>query len=308
MSLSASACAKIILLGEHAVVYGRPAVALPLPEIRARAEFIQESSPFTLDAPQIGVNARLDELSPNNAMVQVLRIVSSRLGGSLPAGRLRVLSDIPVAAGLGSGAAVTTAIVRVLAAALDRPLTPQQISDIVFEGERVFHGTPSGIDNTVIGLERPVLFVSGSPPEALALGGSFDFVVADSGDRCETRVAVESVRQSWWRDPPGMEKLFDEVGECVGLAVEALRVGSLADLGRLMNRNQELLQAIGVSTPLLGRLVAAARDAGALGAKLSGAGMGGSMIALAPPGGSPAIVQSVRAGGAAWVRTATVHP
>jgi len=308
MSSSATACAKVILLGEHAVVYGRPAVALPLPEIRARAEFIPESYPFTLDAPQIGVNARLDELSPNNAIVQVLRIVSSRLGESLPAGRLRVTSDIPVAAGLGSGAAVTTAIVRVLAAVFDRPLTPQQVSAIVFEGERVFHTTPSGIDNTVIALERPVLFVGGSPPEALPLGGSFDLVVADSGDRCETRVAVESVRQSWWRDTPGMERLFDEVGECVGLAVEALRVGSLGDLGRLMNRNQELLEAIGVSTPLLGRLVAAARDAGALGAKLSGAGMGGSVIALATPGGSPAMAQSMRAGGAAWVRTTTVHP
>lgn len=308
MSPSATACAKVILLGEHAVVYGRPAVALPLPEIRARAEFLPESSPFTLDAPQIGLNARIDELPPNNAMVQVLRIISSRMGESLPAGRLRVVSDIPVAAGLGSGAAVTTAIVRVLAAVFDRLLTPQQVSDIVFAGERVFHGTPSGIDNTVIGLERAVLFVGGSPPEALALGGSFDLVVADSGDRCETRIAVESVRQSWWRDTPGMERLFDEVGECVGLAVKALRAGSLADLGRLMNRNQELLQAIGVSTPLLAKLVAAACNAGAPGAKLTGAGMGGSVIALAAPGGSAAIAQSMRAGGAAWVRTATIHP
>jgi mevalonate kinase len=308
MTFSASACAKIILLGEHAVVYGRPAVAAPLPDIRTRVEFFPESTPFTLDAPQIGIDSRLDELAPPNTMAQVLRIVSGRLGKPLPAGRLRVTSDIPVAAGLGSGASVTTAIVRVLASVFDRPLTPQAVSDIVFEAERVFHGTPSGIDNTVIALERPILFVGGSPPETLTVGASFDVVVADSGDRCETRVAVEAVRQSWWRDTPGMEKLFDDVGECVGRAVEALRVGGLADLGRLMNRNQDLLQAIGVSTPALERLVAAAREGGALGAKLSGAGMGGIVIALADRGGAPAIGQAMASAGAAWVRMATVHP
>lgn len=105
-----------------------------------------------------------------------------------------------------------------------------------------------------------------------------------------------------------MEELFDDVGECVGLAVRALHEGSLADLGRLMYRNQELLEAIGVSTPALVRLVAAARDAGALGAKLSGAGMGGNVIALAEGGGQSAIAQAMASAGAAWVRTATVRP
>jgi mevalonate kinase len=105
-----------------------------------------------------------------------------------------------------------------------------------------------------------------------------------------------------------MESLFDDVGACVRSAVEALAAGSLAKLGQLMDRNQQLLQSIGVSTPALERRVDSARRSGALGAKLSGAGMGGIVIALADPGGAPAIAHAMAAHGAAWVRTATVRP
>ena len=308
MSFSATACAKVILFGEHAVVYGRPAVALPLPGLRARAEYLPGSSPFSLDAPEIGVTSPLAALSAGHPLRETLRIVCERLGLEVRNGTLRITSEIPVASGLGSGAAVTTAIVRALASAHGVDLAPAQVSAIVFEAEAVYHGTPSGIDNSVIALERPILFIRGTPPQPLDLGGPFDLTVADSGVRSETRVAVGAVRDAWQRDTPAFERLFDEIGDCASRSLRALAEGDLAQVGLLMNRNQDVLVRLGVSTAGLERIVHAARRAGALGAKLTGAGLGGNIIALGEAHHAAAIRAACEAAGARWVRTTTVQP
>jgi len=308
MSFSASACAKVILFGEHAVVYGRPAVALPLPGLRARAEYLPGISPFSLEAPQIGVTSPLGALPAGHPLRETVQIVGERLGLELRTGTLRVTSEIPVASGLGSGAAVSTAIVRALAAAHGVDLAPPQVSAIVFEAEAVYHGTPSGIDNSVIALERPIVFVRGTPPQPLDLGAPFDLTIADSGEPSQTRVAVGAVREAWQRDTPTFERLFDDMGACTRQSLAALAEGNRPQVGALMNRNQDLLELLGVSTAGLERLVTAARRAGALGAKLTGAGMGGNVIALGETHQAAAIEAALEAAGARWVRTTTVQP
>jgi mevalonate kinase len=308
MIYRASACGKIILLGEHAAVFGFPAVAIPIAGLRARAELSESDPPFILDAPAIGLTSALENLPADHPLAFCVRRTMEFFETGIPAARLTVASDIPVASGLGSGAAVSTAIVRVLAAAAGRSPTPGEISRIVFDVERIYHGTPSGVDNTVIAYERPVYFQREREPALLHLGAKLHLLLADSGVRSETRSAVGGVRQRWQADPARYEDLFRMIGALADTGRRALENGSVQPLGVTMNQCHALLQAIGVSTPGLDRLVDAARRAGALGAKLTGAGLGGNIVALADPQNLEGVESALRREGAAAVYRTTLEP
>jgi mevalonate kinase len=308
MIYRASACGKIILLGEHAVVYGFPAVAIPVAGLRARAELAESGAAFRIDAPAVGLASTLEDLPADHPLAFCVRRTVEFLATGIPAARLSISSDLPVASGLGSGAAVSTAIVRVLFAAAGRSSTPAEISRIVFDTERIYHGTPSGVDNTVIAYERPVYFQRDREPGLLRIGARMEWLLADSGVRGETRSAVAGVRQRWQADPSRYEDLFRKIGELTDLGRLALENGNEKSLGEALNRCHELLQAIGVSTPELDRLVDAARRAGALGAKLTGAGLGGNILALANPQDVEGVEAALRSGGAAAVYRTTLEP
>jgi mevalonate kinase len=284
MTSRASACGKSILLGEHAVVFGFPAVAIPVAGLRARAELAESDPPFLLDAPDIGLTAALEDLPADHPLAFCVRRTCEFLGRGIPAAHLTIKSDIPVASGLGSGAAVSTAIVRVLGAAADREPGPADVSRIVFDVERIYHGTPSGVDNTVIAYERPVYFQREREPAVLRIGARMNLLLADSGVRSETRSAVGGVRRRWQADTARYEGLFRTIGGLADRGRLALENGDSASLGEAMNRCHELLQAIGVSTPELDRLVDAARRAGALGAKLTWAFGGYPAVLVVAPG------------------------
>jgi mevalonate kinase len=308
MTRQASACGKIILLGEHAVVYGFPAVALPVLSLRARAEFVEGRGPLRIEAADIGLNAPLESLPEEHPLAFCVRRAAQAMHIDPPGGRLTIRSQIPVASGLGSGAAVSTAIVRALASAAGRDLSAAEISAVVFDVERIYHGTPSGVDNTVIAYERPVFFRRGSEPEMLAVGAPVHFLIADSGIRSETRVAVGGVRLRRNADAAHYDGLFRRIGELAEAGRAQLESGRSHELGDSMNRCHELLRAIEVTTPGLDRLVDSARQAGALGAKLSGAGLGGNVIALADPGRLPAVESALHASGAVSVFRTSVEP
>lgn len=164
------------------------------------------------------------------------------------------------------------------------------------------HGTPSGIDNTVVAFEQPVWFIRGQPPEILAAAGGLPLVIGDTGESTPTRVPVGDVRAAWQRDPETYEAIFDRIAQRVNQARDALRGNDLAALGEAMNANHALLQTLTVSNAGLDALCAAARDAGALGAKMSGGGRGGNMIALARDDGhAAAVAEALRAAGATQV-------
>lgn len=303
----ASASGKVILLGEHAVVYGRPAIAVPLSGLRATAILTPHPGPFHIQAPAVGVDGPLSELPPDYPLARIVHLTAEHLRQPPPDALLRIESDIPVASGLGSGAAVSTAIVRALAAWYDLPLDPPTVSALVYEVERIYHGTPSGIDNTVISYERPVYFIRGQPPEPLPVGATLRLLVADSGIPSQTREVVGNVRRHWEAEPTRYETLFDRVAEEVEAARRAIARGDVQALGQRMDANHELLREIGVSAPVLDRLVAAARRAGALGAKLSGAGRGGNIVALVEESTADGVEAALRAAGAAHVwRTVVV--
>ncbi len=278
---------KIILVGEHAVVYGRPAVALPVSQVRAQAtvENASQGQGVIIVAADLGQTLLVRPQEEANSLHPLAKTVIAalrHLGLSLVQDlTITVRSDIPMARGLGSGAAVSTAVTRAVAQHFSQKLSAEEVSRLVYEVERVHHGTPSGIDNTVIAYERPVYFVRDQTAEAFPVGRTMEFLIADTGEPSPTREVVGAVRQAWQQSTDTYESLFDRVGETAVRARLAIQEGDLAQVGRLMDENHQLLQMLGVSSPRLDSLVQAARAGGALGAKLSGGGRGGNMIALA---------------------------
>jgi mevalonate kinase len=172
------------------------------------------------------------------------------------------------------------ALLRAFSAFLGHPLADERVSALAFEVEKLHHGTPSGIDNTVIAFARPVVFVKGEPIETLRVPQPFTIVIGDTGVSNPTAAAVGDVRQAWKAKKALYEAMFDSAGAIAEAARQMIEAGQVESLGPLMDANHGLLCKMGVSSPELDRLAAAARRAGALGAKLSGGGRGGNMIAL----------------------------
>ncbi|MGH2522955.1 MAG: mevalonate kinase family protein, partial [Anaerolineales bacterium] len=181
--------------------------------------------------------------------------------------------------------------------------------------EKLLHGTPSGIDNTVIAYEQPVYFVKGQPPEVFTVAQPFHLLIADTGIRSPTKITVGDVRAAWRREPERYEQMFRAIGEIVREAREIMESnisrllptsgapqGCFANVGllvgALMTRNHALLREMDVSSPELDALAESALDAGALGAKLSGGGRGGNLIALVTPETEGAVRAALERAGA----------
>lgn len=290
--------AKAILVGEHAVVYGEPAIALPLASLPMRAVARREEGPLTLEsvlysgalsdapeqlaAPVAAVEATLDHLGlPHRDIV------------------LSTESTIPAARGLGSSAATAGALALALADLAGRTLTAQEHFDLVQVGERVAHGNPSGLDARTTASTEPVWFQAGEiRPLDLALRAHL--VVADTGVHGRTRVAVADVRSFRDRHPARGAELVAELGAITRDVVDDLALDRPTELGARMTRAHGALAELGVSSPELDRLVGAALAAGALGAKLTGGGQGGCMLALAADAASAGtIAAALRRAGAA---------
>lgn len=296
----ASAPGKVILFGEHAVVYGQPALAVPVTQVKAEVRVDRIFSPgIRINAPNILLNERLDSLAPSHPLAATVRNTLTVLGaGSLSGVTVLVRSTIPVASGLGSGAAVSVAIIRALAKYLKKDLTNEQVSALAFETEKLYHGTPSGIDNTVVTYAKPVYFVKGQPIEILHVKKPFTIVIGDTGIPASTKDSVRDVRVQHHKQPERYETLFAAIGSIARTACQLIENGMPESFGPLMDENHALLRSMGVSSEELDNLVEAARKAGALGAKLSGGGRGGNMIALAPAGKAGTVARSLKEAGA----------
>ena len=306
--IESSAPGKVILFGEHAVVYGKPAIAVPVTEVQVivTAEPAPLGSGLTLVASNLDKSFRLSTASQDEPLAAAARFTLAHLSVPEPDATLIISSTIPIAGGLGSGTAVSTAIVRTLARFLDRPLKTVEVSALVFKVEKIHHGTPSGIDNTVIAYEQPVYFVRGQPIQRLNVITPFTLLIGNTGTRSPTKKAIEHVRRGRKRDPARYDALFDQIGDIVDEAHQAIEAGDVDALGPLMDDNHELLIELGVSSRKLDELVEAARFAGATGAKLSGAGRGGNMIALVEDDVAEEVAEALKEAGATRVINTTV--
>jgi mevalonate kinase len=270
---------KAILLGEHAVLYGAPAIALPVTDLVVRAEATAAHDEHHLEST---VHTGPLDTAPAAVMPTVTAVLATlrHLGAVDERVHVRVDSAVPTARGLGSSAAVAGAVSAAVADALGRVLGEEERFAIVQECERIAHGTASGLDARAVVAGEPV-WIEGGATSTVRVGAPFVFVVADTGVPGHTREAVTRVRERHDRQPSSVTDVVGRIAELLTGARTMLAAGDAAGLGAAMDTAHGLLRELDVSSPELDHLVTAARGAGALGAKLTGGGRGGCMLALA---------------------------
>lgn len=257
--------AKTILFGEHFVVQGSHAIGASLSK-----DFSVKITP----AQQLSLNIKTGQivLDASRAVLD-----SFNLSGNY---FIETETDIPSGAGMGWSAAYSVALARAAASEKGLELDWKEIAKHAYEGEKVFHGNPSGIDNTLASRRGAILFKRGEEPVPIELKVPVHIVIAYTGKMGYTKELVAGVARVKQEKPEFFADLMDEVEAIVMDARNALREGNLPRLGVLMDKNQECLRQVGVSSPELEELVSLFKDEGALGAKLTGSGGGGCAIAL----------------------------
>ncbi len=294
MTVEATAPGKAILFGEHSVVYRGPALVIA---IDRRARIIaskRDDKRIGFDCLDLGFEGYFEgdhykAITGENwrgnrlqAMLVSARKTMERL--DIQSGvDLTIRSDIPVAAGLGSSAAICVCTVASIAELFDGDLSNQEICELAYEGEKVLHGTPSGVDNNISTFGGVLSYERGVGIEKIDFEGALPLIIGNSKRKRSTRRLVARVKSLRNRNPELVDKIIDSMAELSRKGLEALQEKDYAKVGDLMNINHGLLSSIGVSIARLDILVHAARGSGAYGAKLTGAGGGGCMIAIASP-------------------------
>ncbi|QDY80393.1 mevalonate kinase [Streptomyces qinzhouensis] len=308
---------KAILLGEHAVVYGAPAVAVPLPALSCTvtAGFAAESSGGPdhhryppLAAPTGGAAPSAAGTMPPGLCLLTDTALRQGHGSDPPALDITMRSDIPYGLGLGSSAACARALTHALDQLLHLRLTPAEILDYIQIAENTAHGRASGIDALATGSNRPVLLADGHA-RTPAVGTRAWIVIADSGGPGDTRQAVGMLRTAFDEHPPRREQFLARSTALTGCALRALARGRLDALGRYLTDCHALLAALGLSTDPVNALVDTALTHGALGAKMTGGGLGGCVIALTDTAtAAGTLAARLSENGAARTWTAPVEP
>jgi mevalonate kinase len=272
---------KVILLGEHSVVHGRPALALSV-ERGARVELRPtDKGRTTLDILpwDVSVDTGPDVNLGRESLQQALR-VARELYKDDREFALHAEMNVPSGAGMGSSAALGVAVLRALDEGRGLTRSDAEMYERSLVWERVFHGNPSGVDNAMATYGGMAVFRKGQPLTRVVPRHPVSLVVAYSGISSSTKLMVDSVGRQFEKEPERIGKLFDAIESIVMNGKLALEMGDLKGLGQLMTMNHKLLSALMLSTDALEEMIAAATGAGALGAKVTGAGGGGCMVAL----------------------------
>ncbi len=290
MKAIAEAPSKAIITGEHFVVHGAWALAAALPK-KVRVE-VQESSAFKVVSDRFeGRGSRA--LRPISTLVEAM----AREFSFRPTPKVSIRSEIPEGAGLGSSASTMVAIASALARLHSVRLGAEELAHLSMVGEQEIHGKPSGIDSAICALGGVILFRRGQSPKKVAFKGSRTLLVSFSGKKRSTKrqiARVSSVKESF---PSLFDGLTESASEVSLMAADRLAAGDMKGLGRLLNFNHAVLSTLGVSNESLDRLVDLSLSLGSYGAKLTGAGGGGSVVAVAPEGKEKSIISGLKARG-----------
>lgn len=298
--------AKAILLGEHAVVYGAAALAVPIPQLTATASAgfsPAGGSEGELSFTMTGSASRALVTQASDGLRELTAAFKDRVGvsGEL---HLDVILDgaVPTGRGLGSSAANSRAIVLALAELFGRELSDGAVFDLVQTAENMAHGRASGVDAMAVGASAPLLFQAGRARE-LSIGCDGLFIVADSGAAGSTKEAVELLRAGFERRAGAREKFLERASQLTARAEQALAEGRAEDVGAQLTDYHDLLREAGLSTERIEAMVAAALAAGSLGAKITGGGLGGCVIALTRPDQASQVTRRLHEAGAVhtWV-------
>ena len=275
---------KVILFNEHFVVYGIPAIASAI-GLRTTAHVVPSEMPGIviednrLETPGYKIGKLEHQQDSLRRMLAFMKINPEEHKYKIVLG-----GDLVAASGVGASAASCTAIARALSDELGLGLSDEQINEVAYEGEKGYHGTPSGIDNTASTFGGLIWFKKGEKNiiERLQISKPIEIVMGNTGIVANTKAAVAGVKERKEKEPEKYARIFQEAESLVYKARDALKKYDLREVGALMNKNHELLQQIEVSCDELDTLVSIARENGALGAKMTGGGLGGYMVALTP--------------------------
>ncbi|MCK4365698.1 MAG: mevalonate kinase [Thermoplasmatales archaeon] len=275
---------KAILFNEHFVVYGVPAIVSAIGKYTiAKVEPINKSGWNLNDNRKATPKYKEDKIEQQkdsiNRILKKMNIDLSKKGIEIT-----LDGNLYCASGIGASAASCVAIARALSDHYDLNLSDEEINEIAYEGERGYHGTPSGIDNTASTFGGLIWFEKGENNviEKIVPPNPIEIVMGDTGKVADTTAAVAGVRARKEKNPEKYKEIFDRADNIAYLAKDAIQDEDFKELGKLMNENHKLLQQIEVSSRELDFMVKLARDQGALGAKLTGGGLGGNIIALTP--------------------------
>jgi mevalonate kinase len=269
---------KLILVGEHIVVYDKPAIVIPFP-LKMRASIKESPGEITISSKLY--TGSLQGIPGNMAGLFECINRSFEICKKPKEGvHIDIVSEIPEGRGLGSSAASATAVIRAMFNYFQRFLSEEELFSLVELAETYAHGKPSGIDMVAVSREEPLLYQKRVKEMSLVVPKVFHIVVADSGITGDTKKAVAHVREIKLLRPSVIEHIIQEIEEIVMKAKEAIIEGNPEILGALLLLNHEKLKELEVSSPMLDHMVEVAIGSGALGAKLTGGGLGGCMIAL----------------------------
>lgn len=272
--------AKIILMGEHSVVYGEPAIALPLPDVTLTV-IIKLTNKGGHQIKSRYFEGPLNQLPEKMAGVQ--RLISSlmqRFNGESDQWTMTIKSQLPADRGMGSSAATAVAIVRAFFDLYEEKLERKQLLHLANIEEEVTHRIPSGLDAATISSTSPLYFVKGQAGVPLKMNLQATMVIADTGVKGATKEAITAVKNELETNHNTALSHINHLGKLVNLAKDYLSHNEAMSLGIALNSAQSDLTALNVSDEHLDRLITTANHNGALGAKLTGGGRGGCMFAI----------------------------
>ena len=275
---------KVILFNEHFTVYGIPSIVSAIDRATTATVEPFEGTGWVIDDQRKATPGYKEEKleQQKDSMERILK--AAGIDTTRNPIKITLEGDLVAATGVGASAASCTAIARALSDEFNLGLSDDRVNELAYEGEKGYHGTPSGIDNTAATYGGLIWFVRGTPNviEQMKLERPVEIVMGNTGLVGDTKAAVAGVRERKEKYPEKYGKIFKEAEDLAYKARKALESYDLKAVGKLMNENHKLLQEIEVSCKELDFLVGLAREQGAIGAKMTGGGLGGNMVALAP--------------------------
>jgi mevalonate kinase len=275
---------KVILFNEHFVVYNIPAIVSAIGNYTIAKASLSESRKFKLiDNRNATPNYKLDKLEQQKDSIKRI-FTKMDIDPQKDGLKIELSGNLYASSGIGASAASCVAIARALSDHYDLNLVDEEINKIAYEGEKGYHGNPSGIDNTASTYGGLIWFQKEQTVimDRLELSNPIKIVMGNTGKVANTNAAIAGVRERRDKNPEKYKVIFDRAENIAYLAKRALEEENYEEVGKLMNENHKLLQQIEVSSRELDYLVKISREAGALGAKLTGGGLGGNMMALTP--------------------------